>query len=57
MSVIKREIMPGIAIGAIVLPYGAPLTFAEVGAPFFKGYREGGVEVESILFGVLLHLG
>ena len=34
-GLIMGEVIPGIAVGAVVLTDGSPLTFAEIGSPFF----------------------
>jgi hypothetical protein len=35
MGMVEREVMPGIAIGAIIFAYGAPLALAQVRAPLY----------------------
>lgn len=42
-GVIEREVMPSVAIGAVILAYRAPLAFAEIRSPFFKWYGFSGV--------------
>jgi hypothetical protein len=39
--VVVREIVPGRAVGAVILPYRAPLAFAQVRAPMLPASRPG----------------
>src|SRR5687768_2606127 len=45
------EIVPGVAILAVVLPDRPPLPFAEVGAPFLPGDTRLACIVQPFLFG------
>lgn len=43
--------VPGVPVGAVVFAYGAPLPFAEVGAPLFPVRLLLRVFLKSVLFG------
>src|ERR1700674_5859856 len=49
-GVLVGEEVPGGAVGAVILPYGAPGPLAEVGTPALPGRPALGYLVEAVLF-------
>jgi hypothetical protein len=52
--VIVRQIFPGVAVSAVILTHGAPLSFAQVRAPEFP---TGGAEAILAQAGLFFHGG
>src|SRR5262245_36987093 len=48
---IVGEEIPGVSVGAVVFSYGAPLAFAQIGAPFLPCRTLKSVFLESLFFG------
>src|SRR5262249_13055012 len=50
--VVVREVVPGLAIRAVVLAHRAPLAFADIGTPLPPGLPAGVCFGQALLFGI-----
>src|SRR3974390_377868 len=48
---VMREVVPGVAVVAVVFAYGAPLPLAQVRAPFLPGNSLFAGVIQALLFG------
>ena len=53
---VVAEVIPGVAVVAVIFAHGAPLAFAEIGPPLLpRSVRVAGF-FETLLFGVRFHM-
>ena len=50
-GLVMGEVIPGVAVLAVILPDGSPLAFAQVGPPFLPGGLLLASLFKSVLFG------